>query len=171
MNCNTSSKRTLADLDLPVPSKKIKRITADLDASMSTALAKLMLVNLDLPMPSTNDLDVLRATKTIKRALISYMYEKRKAEEFFNELSSDYYLHHDASVEVDVQKGRMMFKRFYPMKYRLSMMKLALGKVLRGEPELYDRVAQLIDDARPIYERFNEFVDLLSLRHLIFNGW
>ena len=66
---------------------------------------------------------------------------------------------------------RFKFKRFYPMKYRISVMKGSIHYVLRDFDMQAQVVALILQTDRPLNDRYNDWVDLLPPYLLEYNGW
>lgn len=102
----------------------------------------------------------VQAAEVIRRNVQRHLLLKR----WFDE--------HDDDIEDSERLNRFAHKRFYPLAYRLSMMSLSLKKVLQDHDSIRSQVRALIRDSdRPLADRYNEYVDLLSHDMLINNGW
>ena len=104
-----------------------------------------------------------------KYKFIAIMKSKEKIRKVFKKWATGYSI----SMNIDYYEiPKIIYKKYYPMKYRQSFVETALDLLVSNDKHRYNLIASYMSDKNlSQVESFNKSVDLLSESELFHIGW
>lgn len=89
----------------------------------------------------------------IKKNIIIYLYNYKQQK--YNEL---------------IYNDKQFWKKYYPLKYRIESINLCLKK-LRLDNAIKINISIILNSNNSIVQKYNNFINLLSIEQININGW
>ncbi len=127
-------------------------------------------------LPITSIDNIVSYLKPKEQMVISDKYKFiaiMKSKVKIRKVVAQWVIGYSISMNIDYYEiPKIVYKKYYPMKYRQSFIETALDLLVSQDKERYNLIADYMSDENlSQVQSFNNSVDLLTERELFFIGW